>query len=102
MQANLLVIFLKHCGYQGIGPLWHFPGGDTFQPMKTTITNARREFTTLLRRAEEGEVVLLTRNGRPILELRAVPKPPQSDDQRLNEALRKIVEPTYLNGFFRK
>jgi prevent-host-death family protein len=70
--------------------------------METNITTARRDFTKLLRRAEDGEVVLLTRNGRPIVELHAVPKPSQSDDERLNEAIRQIVSPPYLNAFFEK
>jgi antitoxin (DNA-binding transcriptional repressor) of toxin-antitoxin stability system len=67
--------------------------------MKIAITNARRDFTRLLRRAENGEVILLTRNGRAVLELRAVPKPPQTEDERLYEAIREIVAPPFLSGF---
>lgn len=68
--------------------------------MQTTITDARRDFTRLLRRAERGEVVLLTRHGHPIVEVRVVPKPSQTDDQRLTAAITNIVAPSYLTRFF--
>jgi antitoxin (DNA-binding transcriptional repressor) of toxin-antitoxin stability system len=67
--------------------------------MKTTLSNARNNLTRLLRRAEGGEVILLTRNGKPIVELRAVPKPPQSDEERLNEAFGEVVSPSFLAVF---
>jgi prevent-host-death family protein len=44
--------------------------------MEVSVTDAKGQLTELIRRAEAGEEVVLTRNGKPAVQLKAVaPKP---------------------------
>lgn len=43
--------------------------------MQVPVTEAKGQFTELVRRAEAGEEVILTRHGRPVARLSAVKQP---------------------------
>lgn len=49
------------------------------------VAEAKNKFTHLLERVEDGERVVITRHGKPVAELRAVPSP----RPRLTEAERQ-------------
>ena len=54
--------------------------------MEISVTDAKAQLTELVRRAEAGEEVVLTRHGHPVVRLVAVKK------KRDREALRAVVE----------
>jgi prevent-host-death family protein len=43
--------------------------------MNVSVSEAKSQLTELVRRAEAGEEIVLTRHGRPTVTLKAVPKP---------------------------
>jgi prevent-host-death family protein len=45
--------------------------------MNIPITEAKAQLTDLVRRAEAGEAIVLTRHGRPAVSLKPVPSPPR-------------------------
>jgi prevent-host-death family protein len=55
--------------------------------MQVSVSDAKAQLTELVRRAEAGEEVVLTRHGKPAVRLAAVEKPAQTADQR-----RAIIE----------
>lgn len=55
--------------------------------MKVSVSDAKAQLTDLVRRAEAGEEVVLTRHGKPAVRLAPVEKLAQSADQR-----RAIIE----------
>jgi prevent-host-death family protein len=54
--------------------------------MRVAVTNAKAQLTELIRRAESGEEVVLTRNGRAVAQLVPVPA------TVAGEARRKLLE----------
>jgi len=58
--------------------------------MKVSVTNAKAQLTELVRRAEEGEEVVLTRHGRPAVRLVAIGAPldPRERRERLEAISR--------------
>lgn len=42
--------------------------------MQIPVSEAKAQFAELLRRAEAGEAVTITRHGKPVVELRAAPR----------------------------
>ena len=50
--------------------------------LKVSVTDAKAQLTELVRRAEEGEEVVLTRHGRPAVRLVAVGAPIAPRDRR--------------------
>jgi prevent-host-death family protein len=55
--------------------------------MKVTVSDAKAQLTELVRRAEAGEEVVLTRHGHPAVTLVPVEKKPLTTEER-----RKILE----------
>ena len=56
--------------------------------MKTAVTDAKANLTDLVRRAEAGEEVILTKHGRPVVRLVAIPEKAKKSD--LPEIIRSI------------
>lgn len=57
--------------------------------MKISVSEAKGRLTDLVRRAEAGDEVVLTKHGRPAVRLVAVASKPSREDKRaLLEALR--------------
>ncbi len=58
--------------------------------MKITVSEAKGQLTELVRRAEAGDEVILTRHGHPAVRLVPVARPPNRAQRRaLLEAVRK-------------
>jgi len=57
--------------------------------MEVSVSDAKAQLTELVRRAEAGDEVILTRRGRPAAKLVATDRQPTSDERwALLEALR--------------
>ena len=63
--------------------------------MHVPVSEAKAQLTDLVRRAEAGEEVVLTRHGRPAA--RIVPERPQRDDERLQRTFDEIREAARRN-----
>lgn len=50
--------------------------------MQVSVTEARKHLAALMRRAEAGEEVVLTRNGRATVKLVPVPQQPKAEMRR--------------------
>lgn len=50
--------------------------------MEVSVTDAKAQLTELVRRAEEGEEVILTRHGQPAVRLTPVPRRPTAAQKR--------------------
>lgn len=50
--------------------------------MQVSVTDAKAKLTDLVRRAEAGDEVVLTRHGHPAVRLVAVKTPPAGKDRR--------------------
>ncbi len=50
--------------------------------MKISVTEAKAQLTELVRRAEAGDEVVLTRHGRPVMRLVPVARPLTAKDKR--------------------
>ncbi len=50
--------------------------------MKVAVSEAKAQLTELVRRAEEGEEVVLTRHGRPVIRLQPITIVPSEEEQR--------------------
>lgn len=50
--------------------------------MNVTVSEAKGQLTDLVRRAEAGEEVVLTRHGHPVARLTAVKRAPTSEEKR--------------------
>lgn len=55
--------------------------------MKVSVSDAKAQLTELVRRAEAGEEVVLTRHGQPAVRLVVVEKKPLTPEER-----RKIID----------
>ena len=51
--------------------------------MEVAVSDAKAQLTELLRRAEEGEEVILTRHGRPAGKIVPIGRPRLTQEQRL-------------------
>jgi prevent-host-death family protein len=61
-----------------------------FSPMNISVTDAKAQFTELVRRAEAGEEVVLTRHGKPAVKLVAVKRKPTAADK--HALMTRIME----------
>lgn len=59
--------------------------------MNVSLTHAKAQLTDLVRRAEAGEEVVLTRHGRPVAKLVQTLRPPLTPEDRLR-IIDEIVE----------
>ena len=50
--------------------------------MEVSVTDAKAQLTELVRRAEEGEDVVLTRHGQPAVRLTPIPRRPTAAQRR--------------------
>ena len=50
--------------------------------MEVSVTDAKAQLTELVRRAEEGEEVVLTRHGQPAVKLTPVARRPTAEEKR--------------------
>jgi prevent-host-death family protein len=55
--------------------------------MDVPISEAKARLTDLVRQAEAGEEVFLTRHGRPVVSLKPVTRPPESERRAFMVAL---------------
>ncbi len=59
-------------------------------PVRISITDAKGQLTGLVRRAEAGEEVILTRHGQPAARLLAIKaQPDRAERRRVLEAVRR-------------
>jgi prevent-host-death family protein len=67
--------------------------------VQVSVSDAKGQLTELVRRAEAGEEVILTRHGQPTVRLAAIARTPSGRDKRtLMEALRRSVADRALPG----
>lgn len=59
--------------------------------MRVSVTDAKAQLTDLVRRAEAGEDIELTRHGRPVVKLAPTSKPRLSREERLR-ILTEVME----------
>lgn len=65
--------------------------------MDISVSDAKAQLTELVRLAEEGEEVVLTRHGKPVARVEAI-SPPRSKDRRaIMEAVRRQAPPKGLH-----
>ncbi len=50
--------------------------------MKVSVSEAKGQLTELVRRAESGEEIVLTRHGQPVVVLAPVHRPPSGESRR--------------------
>lgn len=60
--------------------------------MQVSVTDAKAQLTELVRRAEAGEEVVLTRHGRPAVQLKAVVQPQDLTAEEEQERFRQLME----------
>ncbi len=58
-------------------------------PMRISVSEAKAQLTELVRRAEAGEEVVLTRHGKEIVRLTPISRPALTPEERL-AAIREI------------
>ena len=58
--------------------------------MKVTVTDAKGQLTELVRRAEAGEEIVLTRHGKPVVRL--TPAPPENLREQRAKALAAVLQ----------
>ena len=58
--------------------------------MHVSVSDAKAQLTELVRRAEAGEEIVLTRRGRPAARL--VPEGPRQDPEAFDAAVQKIID----------
>lgn len=64
--------------------------------MEVSVTDAKAQLTELVRRAEEGEEVVLTRHGQHVVRLTPVSRPPDRVRRRaILEAIRDAAPKDY-------
>jgi len=66
--------------------------------MKISVSEAKGQLTELVRRAEAGEEVILTRHGHPVIRLASI-KPPVDVEHR-RRVLDEIMESARRKGPF--
>ena len=64
--------------------------------MEISVTAAKAQLTELVRRAEKGDQIVLTRHGRPVVRLTPVKKPIDSEARRtlIDEVMRAATAKT--------
>ena len=60
--------------------------------MNVPVSEAKGQLTDLVRRAEAGEEVVLTRHGQPVAKLVAVAEKPKHDPETRRKIIEDIVE----------
>jgi prevent-host-death family protein len=74
-------------------------GGADRHPMRVSLTEARAQLAKLVRRAEAGEDVILTRNGKATVQLVPVaPTPTRESRRALLEAVRATARTKVTAG----
>ena len=67
--------------------------------MKVTVSDAKGQLTDLVRRAEAGDEVILTRHGRPVARIVASPAAPDRATRRkVMEAVRRAGAAKAVQG----
>jgi len=66
---------------------------DHYFPMEISVSDAKAQLTDLVRRAEGGEEVVLTRHGQPTVKLVAVKAKQTADEKRA--AIDRIMEASH-------
>jgi prevent-host-death family protein len=66
--------------------------------MEMGITEAKARLTELVRRAEAGEEVVLTRNGRAVVRLTVVPASRRKTPEELMAVIRQIQDEVSAKG----
>lgn len=62
--------------------------------MEVSVSDAKGQLTELVRRAEDGEDIVLTRHGRPVARLQPLRTARRESDRRaFMEAIRKAAPP---------
>jgi prevent-host-death family protein len=62
--------------------------------MEVSVSDAKGQLTELVRRAEDGEDIVLTRHGRPVARLQPLRTARRESDRRaFMEAVRKAAPP---------
>lgn len=66
--------------------------------MRVSVTEAKRQLTELVRRAEAGEEVVLTRNGQPAIKMVSVQRRPIAEEkaavlERVRKSAAKKAKP---------
>lgn len=60
--------------------------------MRVSVTDAKSQLTELVRRAEEGEEVILTRHGQPVAQVSGIKRKPEPGERRrLLEEFQRAV-----------
>ncbi|WP_291840599.1 type II toxin-antitoxin system Phd/YefM family antitoxin [Brevundimonas sp.] len=65
--------------------------------MDISVSDAKGQLTELVRLAEEGEEVILTRHGKPVARVEAISAPRAKDRRAVMEAVRRQAPPKGLN-----
>ncbi len=63
--------------------------------MNVSVSDAKAQLTELVRRAEQGEEVTLTRHGQPVAQI--VPPKRQKTDEEFLDAIRRIQQSARQN-----
>lgn len=58
--------------------------------MRISVTDAKAQLTELVRRAESGEEIILTRHDKPVVEIKAVRR--QTTPQERDRLIRQLQE----------
>jgi prevent-host-death family protein len=67
--------------------------------MQVSVTDAKGQLTDLVRRAEAGDEVILTRHGHPVARLAAIQAPPDRTARRkIMEAARRAGSAKAVRG----
>lgn len=61
--------------------------------MDVSVSEAKAQLTELVRLAEEGEEVILTRHGKPVARVEALDAPRPKDRRAIMEAVRRLAPP---------
>lgn len=64
--------------------------------MDISVSEAKGQLTELVRLAEEGEEVILTRHGKPVAKVEAIGAPRSRDRRAVMEAVRRQAPPKGL------
>ena len=65
--------------------------------MDISVSEAKGQLTELVRLAEQGEEVTLTRHGKPVARIEAVDAPRAKNRRAVMEAVRRQAPPKDLN-----
>jgi prevent-host-death family protein len=68
------------------------------QRVHVPVSEAKAQLTDLVRRAEEGEEIVLTRHGQPVVRLAAIRAPVSPEERRRVIAIARAAAPTAKAG----